>query len=670
MHVVTLTLALVLAGCMGDATRDPTEDTSIEVDLGSETDTGGEADTAADANMDVDAGTDTASDTDIASDTNTTSDTDTTGDTDTDSDTNTTSDTDTASDTDAGLPVAELTNLPLDPTHDPTASIQVGGAKVVTYRFQLDGGGFSGDTPISTPIALSGLADGVHVVEVLGSDGLGNDQEVPTTASWTVDTQPPTLLESWPFRIGLDSDELMFVFDEDIVLVGLTGTLATGATPQVVGDTLTVRWSADLPLGSQTLDFEVTDLAGNVTTGQWGAEIFDDADVLYVDDSNTGTGGGDGTRANPFQSFLTAYRADPSLVLVATGTYQGDTIRPGVAIAGGYAADFATRDPEGTPSVFRDDRSGTVFQTRVGFTDEALFDGVTLHNRGIAMATTSNAAVRLRGSRLYSRDSLALTETTGASAAVSRLWEDNTFESESGTRDTLVVQVGTNLVMRGNTVIGILSVTVESGGLVAEGNRINTFRPISITGPATILRNEMRGGGLVCQSCGDSRIENNVFVPMSGTVSLLESGSGLSFVSNTIVIDRDEQGRSTRFPVFNYTGAGDGHIANNFFDCSDEPNKVLTESTVKFQNAVDNGWYACSSVPSWPGMVNQAPGFADLAGGDYHLTPSSPCSVRQGGSSTLGASPDFDGNPRTAKLDCTPTTLNGDGWSLGAFELD
>lgn len=262
-------------------------------------------------------------------------------------------------------------------------------------------------------------------------------------------------------------------------------------------------------------------------------------------------------------------------------------------------------------------------------------------------------------------------EPSGASAAVPRVWEGNTFESDTALAGSSVLRVqGSNLVLRDNTVLGVVSLTAEGGGLVAEGNRIDTFVAAAITGPATLVRNEMRGRGLVCDSCGDSRVENNVFVPMGGAVSLLQSGAGLSFVNNTLVVDRDEDGPSSRFPVFNYTGSKDGRIANNLFDCSDESGAVLTESTVDFQNATDNAWYQCTGVPSWPGMVNEAPGFADPAGGDYHLTAASPCSLRQGGSSALGASPDFDGRARTADLDCTPTTLDGDGWSIGAFEFD
>lgn len=64
------------------------------------------------------------------------------------------------------------------------------------YKWRLDGGGWSPETPIATPIALSGLANGRHTVDVVGRNDAGtyhDSSDLGTSArissvTWTVDT--------------------------------------------------------------------------------------------------------------------------------------------------------------------------------------------------------------------------------------------------------------------------------------------------------------------------------------------------------------------------------------------------------------------------------------------------------------------------------------------------
>ncbi|MCX8156387.1 MAG: lamin tail domain-containing protein [Verrucomicrobiae bacterium] len=69
------------------------------------------------------------------------------------------------------------------------------GAGYTHYRWRLDGGPWSAETPIGTPIVLSGLPDGQHVVEVAGKNDVGWWQDDPvfgedavvTRVTWVVD---------------------------------------------------------------------------------------------------------------------------------------------------------------------------------------------------------------------------------------------------------------------------------------------------------------------------------------------------------------------------------------------------------------------------------------------------------------------------------------------------
>ncbi|MEO0814188.1 MAG: Ig-like domain-containing protein, partial [Myxococcota bacterium] len=82
------------------------------------------------------------------------------------------------------------------------------------FRYRVDGGDWS--DRISAPsrsaqVQLSGLTDGAHRIEVLGSDGLGNEQSDPEIAVWAVDRTPPPaplLIEFPPSRVPGNSVSL------------------------------------------------------------------------------------------------------------------------------------------------------------------------------------------------------------------------------------------------------------------------------------------------------------------------------------------------------------------------------------------------------------------------------------------------------------------------------
>jgi len=90
-------------------------------------------------------------------------------------------------------PVATITGTPRSPTPLTGASLTIGGADIVSYRRSIDGGAYGAETPIATPITLSGLANGTHTIAVIGKNSTGSWQEQTNAAirSWVVNT-------SWP----------------------------------------------------------------------------------------------------------------------------------------------------------------------------------------------------------------------------------------------------------------------------------------------------------------------------------------------------------------------------------------------------------------------------------------------------------------------------------------
>ncbi len=114
-------------------------------------------------------------------------------------------------------PGVSLSGAPVGTNNLSTATLAVGvnrtgsgitterwpaGAGYTHYQWRLDGGDWSVETPLSTPIALSGLANGPHYVEAVGrrdsggyqnDPALGSSARITRTRTWFVDADyaPP-----------------------------------------------------------------------------------------------------------------------------------------------------------------------------------------------------------------------------------------------------------------------------------------------------------------------------------------------------------------------------------------------------------------------------------------------------------------------------------------------
>jgi len=94
---------------------------------------------------------------------------------------------------------AELSGAPTGATKETGAAFQVGGAGIVSYRYALDGGAFSAELPVATPLALSGLAGGSHAVAVIGKSATRTQMvSSATVAEWTIDSTPPVTTATPP----------------------------------------------------------------------------------------------------------------------------------------------------------------------------------------------------------------------------------------------------------------------------------------------------------------------------------------------------------------------------------------------------------------------------------------------------------------------------------------
>ncbi len=82
-------------------------------------------------------------------------------------------------------------------TRETSATLSIGGPGIIEYRYRVNGGAWSADTPVSIPVMLTGLADGPYAVEVVGCNSAGvwqADAEAVASQTWTVQATLPRLL--------------------------------------------------------------------------------------------------------------------------------------------------------------------------------------------------------------------------------------------------------------------------------------------------------------------------------------------------------------------------------------------------------------------------------------------------------------------------------------------
>jgi hypothetical protein len=206
----------------------------------------------------------------------------------------------------AAIPTGvSLSGVPNLLTNQRSATLTVGlgvgsgtnAAGYVSYKYSVNGGAYSAETPIATPITLTGLDDGTYTVRVIGKNDAGawqSDADA-TEATWTVDATPPSIGGS-TFNYHLPLQSIVLYFREnvhpagvgDLALVNLT----TGQTldPAMlateydsVANTQTITFPkfpyGHLPNGDYKLTVpaaSVMDLAGNTLDGNFDGTEGDD----------------------------------------------------------------------------------------------------------------------------------------------------------------------------------------------------------------------------------------------------------------------------------------------------------------------------------------------------------------------------------------------------------
>lgn len=189
------------------------------------------------------------------------------------------------------LPVATISGVPSGGRTTLTgATLTVRGTGVVSYQYSLDNGPFSAETPIATPIVLTGLPDGSHSVAVLGRDAAGNQQPPasPTVATWIVKATPPVLTLN---AVTSPARPTMLTISGTVELGSIPSVTVT--PPATIGPVRTIggagisTWSCDisgLVQGTSTITVRALDFVFNISTRTA------DVTVVYPDGNFKGSG--------------------------------------------------------------------------------------------------------------------------------------------------------------------------------------------------------------------------------------------------------------------------------------------------------------------------------------------------------------------------------------------
>ena len=134
-----------------------------------------------------------------------------------------------------------------------------------TFECKLDAGAFAACT---SPTVLTALTDGSHTFSVRASDGVGNVDPTPATATWSVDATAPVLNGPGNRTVEANGPAGTFVsFD----VSGSDGGLAL--LPGAVS--CSPSSGARFPLGRTTVSCTATDAVGNVGSLSFSISVAD-----------------------------------------------------------------------------------------------------------------------------------------------------------------------------------------------------------------------------------------------------------------------------------------------------------------------------------------------------------------------------------------------------------
>ncbi len=169
---------------------------------------------------------------------------------------------------DTARPTTSLTtSLPAQTTESGAtiefSGVDAGGSGVAAFQCQLDGGSW---TACTSPVVLTGLADGAHTFGVRSVDAAGNADPAPPTLSWTVDANAPiTTIDARPAPFDSASAAAFEFSSSDGTGTGATAHECSLDGAAYAACTSPVTYPS-LPDGDHAFAVRATDALGNDET--------------------------------------------------------------------------------------------------------------------------------------------------------------------------------------------------------------------------------------------------------------------------------------------------------------------------------------------------------------------------------------------------------------------
>jgi Big-like domain-containing protein len=395
---------------------------------------------------------------------------------------------------DTAPPTITITSQPAALSNDPTPSVSFTVAGATIIECQVDAGAFAS---CSSPFTTTTLADGAHAITIRASDAAGNTATA-TTASFTIDTVPPTVtLTGQPATLSNDSTPTV------------TFTTAGGATTtdcRVDAGTFAACTSpftaGALADGAHTISVRATDGAGNSTTA---TTVSFTIDTVPPTITITGQPAALSNDSTPTVTFTVA-GATTINCRVDAGTFAGcaSPFTPSVALADGAH----------TITILASDAAGnTATATTTTFTIDTVPPSVTIVTQPAALSNDATPTV-------------TFTTAGGATATACQI-DAGTFTACTSPNTFGPLADGTHTItVRATDGAG------NSGTATTASFTIDTVPPtVAITVQPAALSNDSTpsmsftaGGGATMTEC---RVDAGAFVACTSpfTASALADGS-------------------------------------------------------------------------------------------------------------------------------------------------
>ncbi len=133
------------------------------------------------------------------------------------------------------------------------------------YRYRLDGGALSAETPVANPLALTGLTPGAHILRVEGKNDAAFWQETPTEIAFTVAANAPTVVFSEVLADSTSGPDLIELYNWGATATNVSGCQISD-DPTIPGKFTFPALTPPIPAGGY-LVLDSTQLGFNLSQG-------------------------------------------------------------------------------------------------------------------------------------------------------------------------------------------------------------------------------------------------------------------------------------------------------------------------------------------------------------------------------------------------------------------